>query len=135
MIGHFEVLLDALGKVFHLKLHVDQKNACSIRLGSDLTVQLQLDQSQENLWIFSKLAEVPPGKFRENVLQSALRANGKPDPLSGTLGFIGPQNMLALFQQYPLHLLNGENLAETIGAFVETAESWRGALQSGRSSP
>ena len=135
MIGRFEEILQQLGKVFHLSLYVDRVNACSIRIHDTLTIQLQLDMSQENLWIFSKLIEVPPGKFRENVLREALRANGMPDPRVGILGYVAVSNQLALFQKYPLDVLNGELLAGFIGAFLEMAESWQQAIRNGQPAP
>lgn len=135
MIGKFEELLQALGKVFHLELHIDRFNACSIKVHDQLTIQLQLDTAQENLWIFSKLIEVPPGKFRENVLTEALKANGLPDPLPANLGYISANNALALFQKYPLSILTGKRLAGLIGSFMEMADQWRIAIDSGKAGP
>lgn len=135
MTNKFEELLHALGNIFHLPLHIDRYNACSIQIHETLTIQLQLDVSQENLWMFSKLIEVPPGKFRENVLRESLKANDFPDPRTGIFGYIASANQLALFQKYPLEILNGERLAGSIGAFSEMAESWRKAIESGQPAP
>lgn len=135
MINQFEELLHALGKVFHLSLHIDRSNACSIQIHENLIIQLQLDVSQENLWIFSKLFEVPPGKFRENILTEALKANALPDPRTGVFGYLAATNQLALFQKYPLSILTGERLSGFIGAFLEMADSWRTAIANGQSAP
>lgn len=135
MIGRFEELLHQLGSIFELELHVDRQNACSIQIHPRLILQLQLDTSQDNLWIFTKLAETPPGKFRENILKESLKANALPDPRPGILGFILSTNHLAQFQKYPLHILNGERLSGIIGAFVEMAETWQEAILSGQSAP
>ena len=135
MIGPFQELLRELGHLFHMKLHADTIGACSILIPPELIVQLQLDPAQEKLFLFAKVVELPPGKFRENVLSEALKANGMPDPLPGILGYIHPTNHLALFQNYPLLILNGERLANLLGGFVEMAENWRKAVQSGNSAP
>jgi hypothetical protein len=135
VINQFEELLHALGKVFHLPLHVDRMNACSLRVHNELVIQLQLDVAQENLWIFSKLTEIPPGKFRENVLRECLKANGLKDPRAAILGYIANTNHLALFQKYPLNILNGERLSGLIGAFLQMADSWRTAIASGQTAP
>jgi len=135
VIQPFEELLQALGKVFHLLLHIDRSNACSIQVHPQLTIQLQLDASQENLWIFSKLIELPPGKFRENVLREALKANALPDPRTAVFGYLAAVNQIALFQKYPLNLLNGETLSGFIGAFLEMADSWRNAIANGQPAP
>jgi hypothetical protein len=135
MIGQFEELLHELGKVFRLELKVDRHSACSIRLSNELTLQLQLDREQENLWIFAKLGEIPPGKFREELLFETLKANGKPDPLPAALSYIAKDNALAIFQIYPLSILTGERLAALVGSILEMAKEWQNALLSGRTKP
>ena len=135
MTSQFEELLEALGKVFRLALHVDHMNACSIQVREGLVIQLQPDMAQENLWLFSKITEVPPGKFRENVLREALKANGMRDPVTGVLGFWAPTGELALCQKYPLNVLNGERLSGFLGAFLDMANSWQKAIESGQSAP
>ena len=131
MIGAFEELLEELGKIFHLLLHIDHMNACSIQVSENLTIQLEPDMAQENLWIFCKVIEIPPGKFRENVLRDALKANGLPDPRIGHFGYIENTGHLALFQKYPLNILNGERLAGFIGAFLEMAARWQKGIANG----
>jgi hypothetical protein len=131
----FETLLHDLGKVFHLALHTDRSNACTLQIHRELKIQLELDPTQEQLWIFCKLIEVPPGKFREEVLKEALKANDRPDPRSAIFGYIRASNHLALFQKYPLQILDGKNLSELIGTFAAIAENWRIAILRGRSAP
>lgn len=135
MITQFEELLSGLGKVFDLKLHIDKQHACSIQIHPHLVIQLQLDITQEHLWIFSKLIDLPPGKFRENILKEALKANALPDPRVGILSYLATTNQLALFQKYPLNILNGEKLSGFLGAFLEMGNSWREAISSGQSAP
>jgi hypothetical protein len=135
VINQFEELLYDLGKVFHLELQVDRHNACSIQIHPHFVIQLQLDETQENLWIFSKLIDTPPGKFRENILKEALKANALPDPRIAVLGYIAPSNQLAIFQKYPLRFLNGEKLSGFLGAFMEMGDSWREAIANGQSAP
>lgn len=133
MITPFEGLLESLGKVFQLELHVDHMSACSIQVQEGLILQLEPDISQEYLWLFCKIIEIPPGKFRENVLSETLKANGLADPRAGHFGLWN--GILILFQKYPISLLNGELLSGLIGAFLEMAGNWQKAVQSGRSAP
>ncbi|MES2274272.1 MAG: CesT family type III secretion system chaperone [Chlamydiota bacterium] len=135
MTNVFEALLHDLGRIFNLSLHVDKYNACSIRIHENLIVQIQLDISQEHLFFFSKLVEIPPGKFRENVLQEALKANGLADPRIGIFGYMAALNFLSLYQRYPLQVLNGDRLAGLLGAFLEYGESWRKAIANGQPAP
>src|SRR5580658_4179396 len=108
MIDRFQEILNDLGRVFSLELQIDKHHACSIQVSEHLTVQLQLDSSQESLFLFAKVIEIPPGKFRENVLREALKANALPDPRTGIFGYLAQTNRLALFQRYPLEMLNGD---------------------------
>ncbi len=131
----FERLLRELGPLFHLKLKEDKIHACSIHIHDHLTIQLQPDAHQQHLWIFAKIAELPPGKFREEVFKETLKANALPDPRIAHFGYIANTNHLALFQSYPLLILNAERLAGLIGAIVEMAITWQHAIQSGQIAP
>ncbi len=135
MIDRFQELLNELGHVFNLALHIDKHHACSIQVSEHLTVQLQLDSSQENLFLFAKVVEIPPGKFRENVLRETLKANALFDPRIGIFGYLSQTNHLVLFQRYPLEMLNGERLAGLLGAFLEFGDSWRQAISNGQPAP
>ena len=134
MTDRFSELLTQVGKVLHLTLHTDKYNACSIEI-PPIVIQLQLDSTQEKLFLFSKIFELPPGKFREIVLREALKANGLPDPRPGVFGYIAASNHLALYQRYPLEILNGDRLAGLFGAFFELGESWHKAIKGGQSAP
>lgn len=135
MLDRFDELIQGLAKVFEMPLYVDRHHACAIQIKKGLVIQLQSDAAQENLLITCKIVEVPPGKFRENVLREALKANGAPDPLVGTLSYVHQANHLFLFQRYPFDILNGERLAALFGPFMSTSESWRDAILSGTPAP
>jgi hypothetical protein len=135
MISEFERLISDLGALFNLKLHVDRAGACSILFPQELVVQLQLDSAEEKIFLFCKISELPPGKFRENVLSEALKANAQHDPVPGILAYLNASNQLALFQSYPLTIINGERLATFVCNFLQMAESWKKALLDGRSAP
>jgi len=130
MSDYFAELLAELGKILKLPLTVDKSNACSIAM-EPLIIQMELDATQENLFLFAKIIELPPGKFRENVLCEALKNNGLPDPRAGVFGYIAPTNHLALYQMYPISMLNGEVLSGLLGAFFDMGSSWHTAIQHG----
>jgi hypothetical protein len=135
MTDRFEELLAELGPVFGLSLHPDKIGACSIEINPHLKVQLQLDISQEKLLFFCKIIEIPPGKFRENVLKTALQYNNLPDPLAGILAYFSVTNHLIAYQSYPVLVLNRDRLAALLGAFLEMSETWYQAIKSGQSGP
>lgn len=131
----FSYLLDELAKVLHLSLHVDQVGACSILLPQDFLVQLQPDSAKEELFLFSKLAPLPPGRFREEVLKEALKANTDKDPQAGIFAYLEKTNHLVLFQSYPLIILNGERLAAFFANFRLLGMQWRTAILQGQTHP
>ena len=135
MTNRFEELLAELGKVFGLMLKVDKNNFCSIQIKEGLVVQLQSDAAFEKLLMISKVAELPAGKFREQVLKEGLKANGLKDPRSGVFAYIAQINQLVFFQKYPFDILNGERLAALLGPFLEEVESWKKAILAGQPCP
>ena len=135
MIDRFEEILRLFGNCLDLPLRIDKNNACAIQV-KGVIIQMQTDLSQERLLIGCKILEVGPGKFRENVLKEALKANGLADPRVGIFAYIPPINTLFLFQHYPFDILTtGERVASLIGPFIKTCTDWRSAIQNGQSAP
>lgn len=134
MTDRFSELLSELGKIFQLTLSPDKYNACSIEV-APLTIQMELDPTQENIILFTKIIDLPPGKFRENVLSEALKVNSLNDPRPGIFGYIARTSHLALYQSYPVNILNGDRLSCLFGSFFELGESWHRSIQNGQSSP
>jgi len=135
MLDRFNELLQGLALLLDLPLHIDKHHACAIQIQPGLIIQLQADKSQENLLIVCKVVELPPGRFRENVLKEALKANALPDPRVGTFSYLALSNHLVLFQNYPFDVLNRERVAGLLGPFIEAAGKWRTAIQQGQSKP
>jgi hypothetical protein len=135
MTDPFETLVHQLGDALGVTLQVDRNHACAIRVHHQLTIQLQIDPEQEKLLIASLICELPPGKFRENVLSEALKANNLPDPRTGILGYLPMGNRLTLHQRYPFASLDGNKLALYVAGFIDYAELWRTAIERGQASP
>jgi len=130
----FQELLWDLGELIDLPLHADKNHACNLLLDEKLEVQIQLDTHREYLMICAFIADVPPGRFRENVLKDALKVNGE-HRLFGTLAFYEKKNLLILHQYLLLEKLNGEKLAQALELFLEEAKEWQQAINSGTSAP
>jgi len=130
-VNRFEEILRELSVELGTTLHVDKRGACKLRVNETLSLQLECDASQENLWIFSFLCEINPGKFRENVLKDALKANS-PFPLYGTLAYAERTNQLALFSSLRLPPLSGKTLFEFLSAFIEKANAWKAGVETGQ---
>ena len=130
----FQKLLWDLGEHIHLPLHVDKHNACSLLLDDLLEIQLQMDSYDEHLILWAYLHDVPPGRYRENVLKEALKFNSlKNSP--GTLAFYEKKNLLILQNFLPIEMLSGEKLVKQLEVFIEKADEWRLAIEDGHASP
>ena len=135
MTDPFNDLLASLGQLFGLTLHADKNNACALQIKKGLVIQLQPDERREKILLACRVVELPPGKFRENVLKETLKANAVIDPFVGVFAYVAKTNNLVLFQQYPIDILNGERLAGLILPFIVVAESWREAILAGNACP
>jgi hypothetical protein len=120
----------------NLPLQTDRNNACAIKVKHGVVIQLQRNAAQDKLLVGCKIIEVPPGKFRENVLKEGLKANGLPDPRVGTFAYVAPINTLFLFQEYSFDLLTtGERITGLLGPFIRAATDWKLAIERGFPAP
>ncbi len=133
MIDRFEELLHELGPELGTTLHPDRKGACTLKINEIFHLQIECDAHQENLLVATFICDIPPGKYRENILKDALKANG-PFPVSGTLAYSDRNNKLVLFSYFRLAGLTGKKLAEFLAAFVDKANQWRIGIETGHTS-
>jgi hypothetical protein len=134
MIDKFESLLKLLSNKFNTDLKIDQNQSCLISFDDTVNVQFELDEALENLIIFSPIAQLPPGKFRENVLLNALKENDK-FPYLAVFGYLEKTNSLAIYNLLNFSSLDNETLYSFINAFVELAFLYHDAVLQGNSSP
>ena len=129
----FAELLKELGVQMGVALHPDQRGACLLVINEQLRIQLESDAQQEKLLVSTFISDIPPGKFRENILKDALKANFS-FPKNGTLAYSDRNNKLVLFSHLPFTDLNGQKLADFLTGFIEKANNWRTAVATGNTS-
>lgn len=128
----FGSLLEELGRALQLPgLRPDANNTCLIRFKGDFYVQLEMDRTGQYLIIGSDLGAVQAGKYRENLLHEALKANGMPYPRNGTLAFSKQADHLILFEMLNIKELNGAKIMERLNPFMEKAKIWKDAISKG----
>lgn len=126
----FESLLDELSKALNIPdLHPDQNKACLIKFKTNLRVQVEMDSGQENVLIASTLGTLQDGRYKENILREALKANGLPGPLHGILAYSTKTGHLILFEYLPTKELTGDKIADAIAPFSEKALRWKNAIE------
>ena len=135
MTDPFEELIRQLSDSLGLTLRVDKNHACSLKIHEDLSIQIQTDSAQEKILIASFVAELPPGRFRQNVLSEALKTNNLPDPRTAVFGYLTANNQLTMHQRYPLALLDGAKLAVLVANFIDYAQLWHNAIRQGQPGP
>lgn len=130
----FANLLIELGNIFDCDLELDANQSCAILYDDRINIQLELNDYETDLIIGSSLFDIPPGRFREEVLKTALKANFI-FPRVGTLGYSESFNQLALFELLPLDNLSGTDIADYLMKFVEEIDLWKKAIANGKAGP
>jgi hypothetical protein len=125
--GAFESLLEELGSALNIKgLSLDSSNTCLIRFPSGLEVYIEPStRASEDVLIYTKVGKLSVGRFREDVLREALKANGYPYPRYGTFAFSENNEQLVLFQYYPMKNITGDRIADFLTIFMKRALAWK----------
>ncbi len=131
----FLEILYNLSHVTGLKLYPDKNNACKLVITNDISIQLETDIAQEKLLIGCVICEIPPGKFREQVLQHAMVENFDAFPMFGTMCYIEKKNHLALYDYLLLKNLNEDYLLDYITVFADKAQSWKNSILDNKPGP
>ncbi len=132
----FEDLIRALGKEMDITLEPDSHQSCLLTFPKEnLSIQIDLDTSAEQILIGSQLGEVPPGSYRERVFTQAMRVNGTSTTPRGILAYSEMNGTLILFQFLSLAALDGPKLNGFVQLFREHAKAWKEALDKGELPP
>jgi hypothetical protein len=126
----FEQLLRELGEIINVPLHPDKRRACKLNINNVLHIQLECDEFKEKMLMATFIHDIPPGKYRENLLKEALKANGL-YPHTSTFAYSERNNKLALFEYLFLQNLTGGKIADALANLIEKAEIWRLAIERG----
>lgn len=130
----FAQILFDLGKEIGVDLYPDSNRICQINYQDELHIQLQHDEAKEQILIASFLCDVPPGKYREQLLRAALLSNGE-YPRIGTLAYSERNNKLTLFEMVPTQNLSTDKLYKLLEQFIEKGHNWKEAVEKGKSLP
>lgn len=128
-------ILEELGKRWNARLKPDDKDTCLIRLRTGVNVQVEIESNGEYLVAGADLGTLPPGRYREDVFQTALQENGLPYPRSGTFAYSRQADTLIYFLRIPTKELTGDRLFELLEPFVEKAKTWKEAIEAGSLPP
>lgn len=124
----FEELLKELSHLIGSPLTPDSKSTCLLVFNNGVKIQLELDKSADFLIIGASLGELPPGKYREQILIAALKSNHLGE--NGILAFSLKKKELVLFEKLPFESVNAKELFEKLQKLVDKTHFWQETLSS-----
>lgn len=131
----FTDLMNDLGELLNTEIHPDLNLSCCLMINDSLKVQIEMSTTGEEILLASFVVELPPGRFREEVLRDALKANHQSDLNHGVLSYVKNHNALTLFQTIHAHGLSANDLYKYLSLFVERAKGWKDAINAGKTHP
>ena len=130
MMDRLDQLFHDVGEEFDVPLKPDHYGAGKLRIGSDLFIQIEYNKSKDWITVLSFIGELPPGKFRENLLKTALQVNHQ-QPQDLRMGYSEKNNQLALFYNFPMETASKEILVKAITDVVGKVRAWREGIATG----
>lgn len=129
----YEALLDEIGKKLKIPdLKPNAQNTCMIEMHNGLQISLQFAAKSSEFLIGAKIAKLPPGRYRMDVLLEALKSNGLSDSLKqGTFGYNQALDELYLFKLIPTTDLTSDKILDHFHPLKEKANLWFEALKRG----
>lgn len=131
----FEELIKGLALTFDPAISTEDGRTSRFRVNGKFSIQLELDPGLEKMMVGCMITEIPPGKYRENVLKEALKENNELPPRHGTLSYVERNNSLTLFDYLSIKTMTPEMMKIYLVLFIEKADAWFSAIQEGVLSP
>jgi len=129
-VNKFAALIEQLGHTLGIRLQAEKESMCTLRMKDKVKVQIEYDDTADRIVLLCFVAEVPPGKFREETLITALQANFH-DTSLGFFAYLDKMQTLVLQMYLPLS--TGPSLLGTLlEQFTAKGIEWKEAVESGR---
>lgn len=131
-INQLEIFIEELGKSLNINdLKPDKFNTCLLKIEKKIEIQIEMDKDPSYLFFGTILGEVPPGRYRENLFEAALKTNDSTLTLIGILAYSKKNNQLIMFDRISTKNLNGSKIADYLKNFAEKAKIWKEAIERG----
>jgi hypothetical protein len=126
----FEELIEALSETLQVPLHAERGSSCKLLIDGRMDLSIECDSSAENILLGCLICDVPPGRFRELLFKETLRMNAH-YPRPGTFAYSERASKLCLYQYIPFVNLSSLRFSNLLEEFLEFADAWRRAIDSG----
>jgi hypothetical protein len=127
--SQFEAILKGFEPFFQCPLEPDTNDSCLIKMGIGISIQIELDRSGQ-LLIGCRLGALPMSRYRNNLIQEALKSNGASLPSTGAFGFSQKSTHLILFLKLNTDL-TPDQLSKIMLPFITKAKLWADAISKG----
>ncbi len=126
----FELLIQDLSTLLGVPLHAEKGYLCRLIAGGSLKVHLEHQPDLHRILVASFISEIPPGKFREDILKEALKNNDSLDRL-GILAYSEKNDSLSYFLYLPEDAAPN-SVSATLLEFIEKSKAWKTAIETGQ---
>lgn len=126
----FEGILKEFEGFFKCPLTPDSNNSCLIKMEIGISIQIELSRYGLVL-IGCRIAALPMNRYRENLINTALKFNELTPPSTGIFGFSQKTQNLILFMQLDPNTLSDARIRSVMPPFIEKAKQWVDAIAKG----
>lgn len=128
--SQFGTILKEMEPFFNCPLEPDSNNSCLITMGIGISIQLELDK-YGLLLIGCRLGILPMSRYRDNLIQLALKCNHLDNPSQGIFGFSQKSNQLILFTRLDPASYSTSRILTLLPSFLAKAKKWQDAIAKG----
>ena len=133
--GSYKDLIADLSERLGIEIYPDLNNVVVLKIEKSVKIHIEADDVEEFLILGAFIDELPPGKFRENILKNGLKANYLVNKNPAILSYLGRENILTLHRRYLIDSIDVEELITQIKAITERAQKWQASIESGHAAP
>jgi hypothetical protein len=134
MAGFKELIAD-LSDRLGADLFPDLNNVVTLIVEKRVKFNIEADSVGEFMILGATISELPPGKFRENILKDALKANSRINVNPGVLSYLGRENTLILHTKLFIQGTSVDEIIKEMKHLTSRAKKWMDAIDEGRASP
>ncbi len=127
----FGAILKELEPFFNCPLEPDQNNSCLVKMGIGLSLQIELDRTGF-LLIGCRLGVLPMSRYRDNLVQQALKSNNFSTPSQGVFGFSQKSSQLIYCIRVDPSTFSTSQIITLLPPFIAKAKKWTDAIIAGQ---
>ncbi len=128
--SQFESILKDFEPFFKCRLQADQNESCLVRMGHGISLQMELNR-YGFLLIGCRIGELPRGRFQDDVIKEALKANEFYPPFTGIFGISRKSNNLFLYLLVDPLKLDQDKISNLLNPFIAKAKLWSDSINQG----